>query len=174
MSAGYALGIPAIAQIVFDGVIAHFDASSVTLPSTRYIAPGATREVAWPNCESYLVTCGGIAWGVGPGQGGGTGRQTGNAVSTMLRHTIITIQIVRCVDNPDQEPDAERLTAAGLMILKDAGLLSQAMTELCGRNGPLARYGSALPGTVEIIGPSGMYTATEGQIDITAPYIARG
>ena len=172
MAAGDLLDIPTLAQTVFDGVIAHFDASSVSLPALRYIAPGATREVAW-DCESYLVTCGGVAWGTGPGQGG-TGRQTGNAVSVMLRHTIITIQIVRCVDDPDQDPDAARRTAAGLMILKDVGLITQAMTELCGRRGPLARHGNAVPGAVEIIGPSGMYSAVEGNIDVTAPYTARG
>lgn len=169
MSAGQGIDVGTIAQTTLAAVVAHFAASEVELPERRVIAPGDTRAIAW-DCESILVTTAGIGWGQAQGQGGGA-RQTGNPVSaTAVRHTVIALQIVRPVPEGDsgEPPDADELTAAGLALMRDAGLLSQALVEVCGRDGPLKRAGSAVPGAVVMVGPDGGYAAAEGSLEITA------
>lgn len=175
MSAGQYLDIPATAQVVLDGVIAHYAASKVDLPSLRYIGPGATRELAW-DCEAVLVSCGGILWGQGPGAGAGTARRTGNPVAAGARYAIFSVQIVRCVPviDPADIPNADILNTAGVAILTDAGLLSQALVELCGPRGALKRMGVAIAGDVDILGPAGGFAATEGHLTITAANLAQG
>lgn len=173
MSAGQYLNVPDLARTTLDGVVAHFAASTVKLPTRKIIAPGDTRSIAW-DCEQTIVTCGGILWGQGPGTGAGTGRQTGNPVSVGTRYTIIVVQIVRCVPEFDGEepPPADKLTQAGTSLMTDAGLLSQALVELCGRNGPLRDMGAATAGAVEILGPSGGMAGVEGNLTITASKLA--
>lgn len=174
MNAGQYLDIPSTAQAVFDGVIAHFAASRVVLPDLRYIAPGATRDIAW-DCESYLVTCGGIQLGQAPGlTSTAIGRQTGNPSSSGgVRYAIFSVQIVRCVPSLE-DPNTDKLTEASLELFTDAGMLSQALEELCGRNGLLRQYGAATAGDVELIGPSGGYSATEGHLAVTAMALKAG
>jgi len=174
VSAGQFLDIPTIARAVFDGVIAHFAASSVALPDLRYIAPGATRDIAW-DCASFLVTCGGIQLGQAPGLvAGAIGRQTGNPSSSgAARYAIFTVQIVRCVPSLE-DPDASALTEASIGLFTDAGMLSQALEELCGRNGLLRRYGAASAGDVELLGPAGGYSATEGHLAVTSMALKAG
>jgi len=168
VSAGKGIDVGAVAQTVLDGVVAHFAASEVTLPDRRVIAPGDPRGVAW-NCEQLVVTCGGISWGAGPGTNSATARGTGNPVSTSgARHTAIAVQIVRCVPVGDEDgpPAAAEVTAAGLALMRDGGLLSQALTELIGRDGALAKAGAGLVG-VEVLGPGGGMAAVEGIVTVT-------
>lgn len=175
MTAGQYIDIPGIARTVLDGVIAHFAASSVELPGRRLIAPGDTRAIAW-DCESVLCTCGGIVWGQGPGAATGVGRGTGNPVSVGARYTILGIQIIRCVPEHDgtDPPPADTLTKAGLALMTDGGLLSQALVELCGKDGPLKRLGMATAGDVAFLGPAGGFAAAEGHLTITASQIKAG
>lgn len=177
MTAGQYIDVPGIARTVLDGVIAHFAASSVELPGRRLIAPGDTRAIAW-DCEGVLVTCGGIVWGQGPGAATGTGRATGNPVSVGARYAVFGVQIVRSTaevehDGTEPPPTAD-LTKAGLALMVDAGMLSQALVELCGKGGPLSRAGMATAGDVVFVGPSGMYAASEGHISVTASTIKAG
>lgn len=169
MPAGKGPDIGWIATTTLDGVVAHFAASEVQLPDRRVIAPGQPRLVAW-DCAAVLVTCGGIGWGQGPGTGSGTARPTGNPVAAGARHTVIAVQIVRWVPESDgtNPPDADELTAAGLEVMRDAGLLSQALVDLCGPSGPFKKLGTAIAGAVEILGPSGFMAASEGNLTITA------
>lgn len=169
MSAGQYLDIPTLAQTVLTGVVAHFDAAGGCLPERRIIAPGDTRAIAW-DCEAVLVTCGGILWGAGPGAGSGSGRGTGNPVSVGARYTVLLVQIVRCSPEPDsiEPPEPALVTEAGLLVMMDMGLLSQALVELCGKNGPLQRAGNAIAGGVEPVGPTGGLVASEGNITISA------
>lgn len=174
MSSGQYIDIPGVAQTTLDWVVAHFAASSVELPSLRYIGPGATRELAW-DCEEVLASCGGILWGQGQGVGAGTGRRTGNPVSSGgTRYATFNIQIVRCVPSSAELDDIDALNASGVTILKDAGLLSQALAELCGPRGPLKRAGVATAGNVEILGPAGGFAATEGQLLVTTAQLVPG
>jgi hypothetical protein len=174
VTAGQYLDIPSTAQAVFDGVIAHFAASEVALPDLRYIAPGATRDIAW-DCESFLMTCSGIPLGSAPGlTAGAIGRQTGNPSSSGgVRYAVFGIQIVRCVPSLE-DPNADKLTEAALGLFIDAGMLSQALEELCGRNGLLRQYGAATAGDIELLGPSGGYSATEGHLAVTAMGLRAG
>jgi len=172
VSAGQGIDVGAVAQIVLDGVVAHFAASEVTLPERRVIAPGDPRGIAW-DCEQLVVTCGGIGWGAGPGTNSATARSTGNPVSTAgARHTALAVQIVRCVPigesgDPPTPPAADEVTEAGLGLMRDGALLSQALTELIGRDGALGRAGAGLVG-VEVLGPDGGMAAVEGILTVTA------
>lgn len=170
MSAGQGIDVGAVAQTVLDGVVAHFAASEVTLPDRQVIAPGDPRSVAW-DCEQVVVTCGGINWGAGPGTNttGTLSRPTGNPVSTSgARHTAIAVQIVRCVPVGDEAgpPPVADVTEAGLALMRDGGLLSQALTEIIGRTGALAKAGAGLVG-VEVLGPGGGMAAVEGIVTVT-------
>lgn len=169
MSAGQYVDVGSIARTVLDGVVAHWAplAPAVTLPDRRFIAPGDPRQVAWDDCEMLFVTCAGILPGQSPGAGAGA-RQTGNPVSVGARHAVFAVQIVRCLDDDGDPPAPDVLTEAGLALLRDAGLLSQALVELCGRTGALRSAGSAVAGAVEILGPSGGRCAVEGSLTVTA------
>ncbi|MGH8571096.1 MAG: hypothetical protein ACREX8_00775 [Gammaproteobacteria bacterium] len=167
MPAGKRVDVGGIAQAVLDGIVAHFAAAQVTLPAYRTISPGETRGVAW-DCEDgqLIVTCPVIGWGSAPGRGGP--RQTGNPLgSTAVRHTVIGVQLVRCVTDPDGPAPAGEVTAAGLALLADMGLMSQALVDLCDRGGPLASHGEALPGDVAPVGPEGGKVAVEGMLTVT-------
>lgn len=168
MAGGQHITVPSLAQAVLDGVVAHFNAAGVELPARQVIPPGEPRSIAW-DCDAVLVTLAGIVVGQAPGQGGGA-RQTGNPISVGVRHAVIVVQIVRCVPELDgvEPPDAEKVTEAGLALIRDAGLLSQALVELCGQNGALRSAGSAIAGAVEILGPAGGFAACEGNITTTA------
>lgn len=169
MTAGQYIDVPGLARIVLDGVIQHYAGSTVDLPDRRVIAPGEPRQIAW-DCPAVITACGGILWGQGPGSASGAGRRTGNPVSVGARYTIITVQIVRCVPEHDgtDPPTVDELTTAGVALLTDAGLLSQALVELCGKGGGLQRAGVATAGAVEILGPSGGFAAVEGNVTVTA------
>jgi hypothetical protein len=177
VTAGQYIDIPGIARTVLAGVIAHFAASPVELPGRRLIAPGDTRAVAW-DCECVIVTCGGIVWGQGPGAATGVARGTGNPVSVGARYTVMAVQIVRSTaavehDGIDPPPPAD-LTTAALALLTDGGLLSQALVELCGKDGALQRMGMASAGDVVFLGPAGMFAATEGHLSVTASRLKGG
>lgn len=177
MTAGQYIDVPGIAATVLAGVVAHFAASRVELPGRRLIAPGDTRAIAW-DCEGVLVTCGGILWGQGPGVSSSVGRGTGNPVSVGARYAVFAVQIVRstaAVEHDGEDPPTpEDLTAAGLAMMTDAGLLSQALVELTGKNGALSSAGMATAGDVVFLGPSGMFAATEGHLSVTTSTLKAG
>jgi hypothetical protein len=177
VTAGQYIDVPGIARTVLDGVVAHFAASSIQLPGRRLIAPGDTRAVAW-DCEGVTVTSGGIVWGQGPGVSASVGRGTGNPVSVGARYAVFSVQIVRSTAEVEHDgidpPPAGDLTKAGLALMIDAGMLSQALVELCGKGGPLSRAGMATAGDVVFLGPSGMFAASEGHLSVTAAAIKAG
>ena len=168
MSAGEGLDIGYIARTTLDGVVAHFAASEVELPERRVIVPGEPRSAAWENCEALTVGCAGVLWGQGPGTGSGTARRTGTPVLVGERHVVIVVQLIRCVPVSFDEADPDELTEAGLTVMRDMGLLSQALVELCGRAGALKSMGAALAGGVEMVGPEGCLVASEGSLTVTA------
>jgi hypothetical protein len=167
---GLGLALPDLARRVLDGVVAHYDAvdakckpsERVNLPARRVIAPGNPRLVAW-DCEQLVVTMSGIGVGQAPGEGGRPAGR-GNPISaTGLRHAVFAVQIVRCVpesrDGTSPPPD-DVLTAAGLALLRDAGLLSQALVEICTQvAGGLGAGARVVPGAV---------AGVEGSLAVTA------
>jgi hypothetical protein len=175
MAAGQGLDVAGIAQKILNAVTVHLNAASgITVPDRRIIAPGNIRLIAWDNCEQLIVALSGIGLGAAPGQGG-TPQRTGNPVSAMgLRHAVFAVQLVRWAPESQDgtsPPEATKVTTAGLALMRDAGLLSQALVEACSSvkaSTPLGRQGSVQPGAVEVIGPDGGMAAVEGSIAITA------
>lgn len=171
---GKGLAVADIAQAILAAVVDHFNAApGVTLPERRVIAGGNPRLIAW-DCDQLAVSMSGIGLGWAPGQGG-QARQTGNPVSTnLLRHAVFAVQLVRHVptmsEDGDLLPAADEITKAGLRLLRDAGLLSHALTRAVGavRTDTRLGHGSATAGAIEMIGPDGGMAAVEGSIAITA------
>ncbi len=171
--AGLGLAVADIATLILDTVGTHFAAASgVDLPARRVIAPGNPRLIAWDNCEQVVVTMSGIGVGSAPGENSGV-RGSGNPVSSMgMRHAVYAVQITRRVpeshDGTTPPPDAE-LTKAGLAVMRDAGLLSQAMVAVVTAVSEAVPRGSrVIPGAVEMLGPEGGYVAVESSLTVTA------
>lgn len=175
MAAGQALAVADIAQAILDAVVAHFNAASgCTLPDRRIIAPGNPRLISW-DCPQVVVALSGIGLGAAPGQGG-TPQRTSNPVSAIggLRHAVFEVQMVRCVPESRDgttPPDATEVTTAGLALMRDAGLMTQALLEVCS-TGALKRHGTAQAGAVELLGPEGGMAAVGGSLAITAGSLA--
>jgi hypothetical protein len=178
MPAGQGLDVASIASKVLDAVVAHLEAApGVNVPQRRIIAPGNPRLIAW-DAEQIVVALSGIGVGQAPGQGGGSQR-IGNPVSSRgMRHAVLAVQLVRCVPESADgatPPPASAVTDAGLALMRDAGLLSQALVEACTKLGgvdALGPGGSSRPGAVEVLGPDGGMAAVEGSIEITAGTLA--
>ncbi|MDN5931175.1 MAG: hypothetical protein L0I24_08945 [Pseudonocardia sp.] len=171
MPAGQGLDIGRIAQVILDGLITHWAAApKATLPPRRMIAPGSARGIAWDG-EGLAVSLGGIGVGAAPSQEAGTPR-TGNPVAQVLRHAVFVVQLVRCTPeshNGVTPPDAAEVTAAGLSLMRDAGLLSQALTEIASPvRSELGPGGLVVVGAVDVLGPQGGLAAVEATLTATA------
>lgn len=173
---GLALAVAPIAETILAAVVAHYgQAAGVTLPARRVIAPGAPEAVAW-DCDQLVVTMSGIGIGAAPGEGA-TAKNVGNPVSSMgLRHAVFGIEIVRGVPESQDgttPPPAAELTTAGLALLRDAGLLSQALVEVCTAVAATVPRGSRVtPGAVNMLGPLGGFCSVRGSIAVTAGLLA--
>ena len=177
-AAGLGLQVAPIAQLILDGVVAHYAAAQgVDLPKRRVIAAGNPRLIAWEQCEQVVVTMSGIGIGSAPGENAGT-KTGGQMLSSMgLRHAVYAVQITRhAVDSPDgaTAPAEAAMTSAGLRIMRDAGLLSQALIEVCNTVAAELPRGATRvqPGAVEMIGPEGGFVAVEGSLAVTAGLLA--
>lgn len=172
---GLGLAIPAVAELILDTIVEHYDSiadDDIALPERRLIAGGNPRLVAWDNCEQCVVTLSGIGNGPAPGFASGS-RATGNPVSAMgVRHAVFAVQITRF--NPEAThggqlpPRADDVTRSGLRAMRDAGLLSQALVEVCTKiTQELPRGTQATAGAVETLGPEGGFVAAEGSVAVT-------
>lgn len=172
MAPGDGLAVAAIAQTILDALTAHFDAApGVVLPARRFIPPGSPRSVAW-DTEGLAVTMASIGFGSAPGQNAAPQR-TGNPISAAgMRHAVYACQLVRCVPESQdgvRAPDPAELTKAGLSLMRDAGLLSQALVEIATPvRSTLGPGGSVIVGAVEILGPEGGFACVEGSLTCTA------
>lgn len=175
---GLGLAVAAVAQTILDTIVAHYDGvDGVSLPSRRLIAGGNPRLVAWDNCEQVVVSMSGIGNGPAPGVGGQS-RATGNPISAMgVRHAVFAVQITRI--NPESRdggqtpPPVSTVNKAGLAAMRDAGLLSQALMEVCTKAAAALPPGSqAVAGAVETLGPEGGFTASEGSLAVTIGLLA--
>jgi hypothetical protein len=176
MAIGQGLAVGDIACTILNAVVSHYSAASgIALPDRRIIAPGEPRSIAW-DCEQCVITLSGLGLGAAPTQGA-TAQRTSNPVSaTGLRHAVFATQIVRCVPESQDgtvPPDVDEVNTAGLLLMRDAGLLSQALVEACSTLAAgLGRHGSAQPGAVEMLGPEGGMAAVEGSIAVTVGTLA--
>lgn len=160
MPSGKALDVATLAQTVLDGVVAHYATAGVALPDYRAILPGDTQAVAW-DTPAVLVTMPLIR----PVFTATTG--TGAPAGMLVREASVRVQIARDVVDVSGQVSMATITAAGLALALDMGLLSQVLLELCGPSGPLAKYGRATVGDVVPVGPSGKMVAVEGSLAVS-------
>ncbi len=173
MARGQAISVESLSQKLLAAVVDHYTAAGAAdaLPARRGVIPGDPRGIAW-DCEQLTVTLAGIGWGpavdttvLSP--------QTAAQTSVMaLRHVVLAVTLIRCTPTGSRTglpPEMAALEAAGLQYMRDAGLMSQALVELCSklREG-LPREARAQPGIVEPVGPSGGFHALETTLAITA------
>lgn len=176
-SAGNRLAADVLAARVLAGTVAHFALAGQDLPRRQFVAPGAPRVVAW-DCEQVTVSCAGLGWGPA---GNVSGDFDGRELSTMVRHVVLEIAVTRklpartqTVDSVGLPPEGA-LNDAGMTMLRDVGILSQAVAEMFGpapadRIVPVGTR--AQPGVVEILGPEGDYTAVVTTVSVTLGTLA--
>jgi hypothetical protein len=172
VTTGLGLDVASLATKVLAAVEGQFADASVTLPERRFVAPGAPEGIAWDS-EQLVVTMQGIGQGAAPSQGG-RAMQVGGPMSAMgLRHVVLVAELVRC--NPEATnsgrtpPTPATMTKAGLGLLRDAGLLTQALTDLCATLPSTLPQGSQCEaGAVTPVGPDGGLVAVRGSIAVTA------
>ena len=174
-AAGKGLDLGSIAEAIKAAIEGHFAAAEVDLPARRLIAPGQAELIAWDS-EQLVVTTDGIGLGPAPTQAA-TAQRAGNPISAAaVRHAIFTVQLVRCVPEATgggQHPPApEKVTKAGLAFMRDAGLLSQALVEVCVAVGEAIGGGQVQPGAVTAVGPQGGMAAAQATIAVTAGNLA--
>lgn len=173
---GNRLNILEIATALRDGVVAHWAAATdpgvVALPDRRLRVAGDAAIVAW-DCEQLTIAL----QGVGNGQSEDTAAvapQLGAGVSVFnMRHVIFEVLLLRCVEVVDDEgnapPDAVQ-DAEGERFLRDAGMLSQALTEIASRvqRTLLEPGGIARAGQILGVGPDGGFAGVVGLFQVTA------
>lgn len=173
---GNRLNVLEIAQTLRDGVAEHWaartDPQVQALPDRRLLLGGDAALVSW-DCEQLTVAL----QGVGNGQSddtAATAPQLGAGTSVFnTRHAVFEVLLLRCVatldDDGNPPPDAT-LEAEGELLLRDAGMLSQALTEIASRvkqrllePGGIARVGQILP-----VGPEGGFAGNVGLFQVTS------
>jgi hypothetical protein len=172
---GKGLDLVSVATQMLDVVVAQFEAAGHPLPDRRYVAPGDPGEVAW-DCEQFVISLDGIGWGQAVDESQVSPR-AGTPVSVMgLRHAVFSLSLVRCTPQPVARaslPTVEAVNEAGLIFLRDAGLLSQALLNISVELGRALRHeGNVQAGAVETAGPSGGYHGLQGSLAITVGALA--
>lgn len=169
---GKGLDIAAIADLLLTRIEEHFAAADTDLPERRILAPGSPSEIAW-DAPMVAITMASIGLGATPGGAGSGPLRVGPGVSAMgLRHAVYSVTLTRCepppTGNGTRPPSAAVLRAAALGLMRDAGLLSQALVNFCTEvasglpNGSLVQAGS-----VETAGPSGGHVGVIGTLTAT-------
>lgn len=177
---GERIYVAELALKVLKTVEEHFTAADTLLPDRRYLAPGNPSLVAW-DCEQLVVGLSGVGWGAAPDAAPISVKPSAQMSAVGVRHAVFSIQLVRCTPTvSDQEaemnepyPEAEKIHAAGIQFMRDAGLISQALVEMVSRlNQGLDRSGIAQAGVVNTLGPEGGHHAVEATLAITSALLA--
>jgi hypothetical protein len=172
MPAGQGLDVGALACVIRDSLVVHYSAApDIGLPDRRIIAPGMPELVA-ADCECVIVTCSGLDRGVAPGLGtiAAQGQRAGLPTSAAggLRHAVFAVQIWRESPEGARAPDPDDITTAGLRHMRDMGLLSQGLVDICTAvDRVLPRDSVVQPGTVNSLGPEGGLTGVQGTLAAT-------
>lgn len=161
-----------LARKFLDGVVDHFAAAGVDLPDRRFLAAGNPQLIAW-DCEQLFVALTGLGIGPAPDAPVQSPRAGGPVGVFNVRHAIFSIQLVRCTpttgDTNDPFPAAEAIDAAGERSINDAGLLSDAIVQMCSQlQRELGRNHSVQAGLTSSLGPEGGFHANEATVAITA------
>lgn len=173
MAEGQAISVQSLAEKLLAAVEQHYAAAGAqhALPDRRGVIPGEPRGIAW-DCEQLTVTLAGIGWGNAQ-DGSPSSPQAGNAASVIsVRHAVYAVTLVRCTPvsgRNGQPPTMDALQAAGLLYMRDAGLLSQALVEFASKlRQQLPREARVQPGIVDPVGPLGGFHALETTLAVTA------
>lgn len=165
------------AENIIPAVVDFFTANSVDLPARRRIVPGQLQLDSW-DCEQVSVGVTGINDSGARGQGTTSAApRAGTPFSVMkVRQVTYGIQIVRCVGQCGQtqfDTDTPEFGEAGLIQLRDMGLLSQALVNLASSPPPWHPKSAAMDaGQVTPIGPEGGMYAIEGSVTFSAMLLA--
>lgn len=177
-SLGKRLAVREIAEMLLDSTREHFAAAGVDLPERQYIAPGNPDVIAW-DCEQLVVSLSAIGWGhmddVAP-----LSSKPGTQMSaTGLRHAVFSVALMRCtptnIARGETSPPAEDIYRAGLEMMDDAGILSQAQVVMVARlrEGFAGdRSGRATAGVIQTLGPAGKLHGVEATISVGALELA--
>lgn len=159
------LDLLTFAQQLLTDVPARFASAGNPLPDRRMIIPGDPLQHAW-DCEQFTVGLTGTGFGQAEDLSAITPRAGSPVSAFSVRHAVYSLQIVRCAPNVSAKgvPTPEQIQAGGEQMLRDAGLLSQVLTELVQELGgaPHARAGAT-----NSDGVSGGYYGLTGSISIT-------
>ena len=180
---GHGLSVAKLAEDALAFIEQHWDAAVAAdtgvypLPERRYLAGGEPRSISW-DCDQLVITLSGI--GIGTSESGfeTTPKGGSSVLATGVRHAVFSVQLVRDAPRLGETtrggrpklPSVEAIHAGGLMHMRDAGLLSQAVLMFCGQlnsrfpgQGVLVEAGATAP-----IGPDGGYFANEATFSVTA------
>lgn len=145
------------------------------LPDVRIVTGGEVRLIAW-DCDQLTVALTGIDFDVPATETGPM--QTPHLAANTLRHAEFTVQLVRCAATMDDDGtvDHDEIHTRGMIMMRDAGLISQALFQWCQQittapnqgvlhmgGGLLARGGGVAP-----VGPQGGKMAVEGSVLVSA------
>lgn len=167
---GQAINTASLAGKLLAAVEEHFAGTDNPLPDRRGVVPGESRTIAW-DCEQLTVSLDGIGWGQAIDATPTSPQAGGPASVSALRHAVFSIQLVRCTPTrrDGKTPEMDQLNAAGMVFMRDAGMLSQAVVEFVTqlRQGldPTVRVQA---GVIEAIGPSGGYHGLACALIVTA------
>lgn len=176
-SFGKGLDVAQTAQDLLDHVVAHYAAATVgsvePLPARRIIAAGDPLTIAW-DCEQLTISLNGIGFGQAVDAAPAPSPRGGSPLAaTALRHAVFAIDLVRCtpgLDDNGNPPLAAAINTAGLIFMRDCGMLSQAVVTFAGLlRDRLPDTASVQCGAVDPVGPNGGFCAAECSIAITVP-----
>lgn len=169
---GLGLDVAGVADLILTKVVEHFAAADTALPERQIIAPGSPSEIAW-DCPMLAVTMASIGLGNSPGGAGSGSMRQGSGISAMgMRHAVYSVTLTRCEPPPTgggtRPPSAQVLRAAALGLMRDGGLLSQALVNICSELAGGLPHGSLVQaGEVQTSGPSGGHVGVIGTLTCT-------
>lgn len=175
---GKGLDVATTATDLLAHVVASFAAAAPgtvkELPTRRAVLAGDPRQVAW-DCEQLTVCLEGIGVGqaVDASAAAPSPRMGSPISATALRHAVFAVSLVRCTPAPGNDgspPSDTALNEAGLVYMRDCGMLSQALVTFVGiLRDKLPDTGSVQVGAVTPYGPAGGYHSADVALAITVP-----
>jgi hypothetical protein len=170
------LELAGIPQAVLAAVIRYFEANAVDLPDRRYVTAGDPNLVAW-DCSQLVVCLTDLGWGRAA-DATQLSPSFGKAASiNAMRHATYSVLLTRevpTIEDGGELPAAADLNTSGLDVMRDAGILSQALVNfVTWRDPSLPVGGSAQAGAVQMIGPAGGLVGCSGALIVTAAELAQ-